>query len=82
MCVYNIYCLYYLLVNKSLIKVRFVYCLKKESKFTKDISGEETSSKVPINTSRVFLVKTTRKRCYVVSTLFQYRGSVFIGLKQ
>ena len=40
-------------INKS---NKLVYCVKKESKFSKDISGEETSSKIPTNTrSSVFI---------------------------
>ena len=42
MCVYNIYCLYCLLENKSSIKVKFFYCLKKESKLSV-ISFQKTS---------------------------------------
>ena len=46
---------------------------KRESKFSKDISGEETSSKAPKNTPRVFHVETTRtQRFHVVSTSFQH----------
>ena len=41
-------------------------------KVFKDISGEETSSKVPTNTPRVFHVKTRwTRRVYVVPTSFQ-----------
>ena len=40
-------------------------------KFSKDISGEKTYSKIPTNTPRVLHVKTTRtRRSYVVSTSF------------
>ena len=57
-------------INKS---NKLVYCVKKESKFSKDISGEETSSKVPTNTPRVFHVETTRtRRFHVVSTSLQH----------
>ena len=51
---------------------KLIYCVKKESKFSKDISGEETSSKVPTNTPRVFHAETRgTRRFYVVSTSFQ-----------
>ena len=51
---------------------KLIYCVKKESKFSKDISGEETSSKVPTNTPRVFHSETRgTRRFYVVSTSFQ-----------
>ena len=53
---------------------KLVYCVKKESKFTKGISGEETSSKAPTNTPRVFHAETRwTRRFYVVSTSFQIR---------
>ena len=48
-------------INKS---NKIVYCVNKrikESKFSKDISGEETSSKVPAtNTPRVFVYSKQR----------------------
>ena len=52
---------------------KLIYCVKKESKFSKDISGEETSSKeVPTNAPRVFHAETRgTRRFYVVSTSCQ-----------
>lgn len=51
-------------INKS---NKLVYYGKKESKFSKDINGEETSSKFPTNTPRVFHIETTRTRRFHVS---------------
>ena len=57
-------------MNKS---NKLVYCVKRESKVLKDISGEETSCKAPTNTACVFHVETTRtRRFHVVSTSLQH----------
>ena len=68
-CIYEKKCVFnddYLIYIYS---VYLVYCVKKESKFSKDISGEETSSKVPTNTPHVFHFETMHTPCFhVVST--------------
>ena len=47
---------------------KLVYCVKKESKFSKDISGEEISSKVPANTPRVFHAEPRWTRHFYIFT--------------
>ena len=57
-------------INKS---NKLVYCVKEDSKFSKDISREVISSKVPTNTPLVFQTETTGKqRFHVVATSFQF----------
>ena len=78
----NIYIYKYIYIYKfKATKFRNVYILKENQKhifltnihFSKDNSGEETSSKVPTNTPRVFHAETTRtRRFHVDSTSFQY----------
>ena len=42
--------------------IKLVYCVKEESTFSKGISGEIISSKVPKSTPSVFHAKTTPQR--------------------
>ena len=76
------HCIYCLLESKLLVRVINYFIAYKKTQGFQDISGEETSSKVPTNTPCVFHAKT---RCFsrsphIVSNWNIH--SVFIGLKQ
>ena len=63
MYVYHIYCLYCLLDTKSSIKVKFFYCLKKESKLPV-ISFQKTSveKKPPVRSLQTLHVYSSSKQ--------------------
>ena len=58
---------------------KLVYWVKKSQSFQKNISGEETSSKVPTKTPHVLPITTTQTRHFlIVSMPLQEAHAVYL----